>query len=116
VQEKRSGPKRDEVTGDWRRLHNEELCSSNSTRMIKSRKMRWAVCVALMGGRRGADRDLVARPDGKKRLGRRRLRWEGNIKVKLQVVEWEGMGWIAVAQDRDWLRALVNAIMNLLVS
>jgi hypothetical protein len=113
VQRKMSGPKRDEVTADWRRLHNEELCSSNSARMIKSRKMRWAGYVALMGGRRGGDRGLVARPDGKKRLGR--LRWEGNIKVKLQVVEGEGMDWIAVAQDRDWWRALVNAIMNLLV-
>jgi hypothetical protein len=79
VQRKIFGPKRDEVTGDWRRLHNEELndlYSSDITRVIKS----------LIGGRKGAYRVLVGRPDGEKRLGRRRLRWEGNIKVK-QVVE-----------------------------
>jgi len=54
--------------------------------MNKSRNMRWAGYVALIGEGRDADRVLVGRPDGKKRLGRRRLRWEGNIKVKLQVV------------------------------
>ena len=58
---------------------------------------------------------MVGRPDGKKRLGRRRLRREGNSKMKLQEVEWECLDWIAVAQDRDRRWALVNAIMNLLV-
>jgi hypothetical protein len=64
--------------------------------MIKSRKMRWAGYVALMGEGRDPDRFLVARPDGKKRLGRWRLRWEGSIKVKLQVVEWTGLLWLRI--------------------
>jgi len=110
VQRKIFGPKRDEVTDDWKRLHCgklNDLYSSNITRVIKS----------LMGegGRRGVCRVLVGRPDGKKRLGRRRLRWVVNIKLKLQEVEWECMDWIVVAQDRNWWRAFVNAVMNLLV-
>jgi hypothetical protein len=68
-----------------------------------------------MGDRRGAYRVLVGRLNGNKRFGRRRLRWEGSIKMKPQEVDWEGMDWIAMAQARDWWRALVNAIMNLLV-
>jgi hypothetical protein len=72
------GPKRDEVTGEWRRLHNEELndrySSTNIIRVIKSRKMRWAGHVARMGDR-GAYRVLVGRPEGKSPLGRPRRRW-----------------------------------------
>jgi hypothetical protein len=68
------GPKKDEVTGDWRKLHNEELhnlySSSNIIRMIKSRRMRWAVRVARMGRKRNAYRILVEKPEGKRPLGR----------------------------------------------
>jgi hypothetical protein len=70
------GPKRDEVTGDWRKLHNEELhnlySSPNTIRMIKSRKMRWAEHVGRMGETRNAYRILVGRPEGKRPLGRPR--------------------------------------------
>jgi hypothetical protein len=112
------GPKRDEVTGEWRRLHNEELndlySSPNIIRVIKSRKIRWAGNVARMGEKRDAYRILVGRPEGRRPLGRSRLRWEDNIKMDLQEVGW-GMYWIEVAQDRDRCRALVNVVMNLQV-
>ena len=66
------GPKRDEVTGESRKLHNEELddlySSPDIVRVIKSRRMRWAGHVARMGERRGAYRVLVRRPDGKRPL------------------------------------------------
>jgi hypothetical protein len=81
------GPKRDEVTGEWRRLHNEELfalySSPNIIRVIKSRRLRWAGYVAHMGERRGAYRTLVLKPEGRRPLGRPRRRWEDNIKLVL---------------------------------
>jgi len=113
------GPKRDEVTGEWRKLHNEELndlyCSPNIVRVIKSRRMRWAGHVARMGERRGVYRVLVGKPEGKRPLGRPRRRWEDNIKIDLQEVGCGGMDWIELAQDRDRWRALVNALMNIRV-
>ena len=76
------GPKRDEVTGAWRKLHNEELndlyCSPNIVWVIKSRRMGWAGHVACMGERRGIYRVLVGTPEGKRPLGRTRHRWEDN--------------------------------------
>jgi hypothetical protein len=81
------GPKRDEVTGEWRRLHNEELyalySSPNIIRVIKSRRLRWAGHVARMGERRGAYRALVGKPEGRRPLERPRRRWEDNIKMDL---------------------------------
>ena len=81
-------PKRDEVTGEWRKLHNEELNDLYSSPyvigVIKSRRMRWARYVAHMGERRGACRVLVGKPEGKKPLGRPRHRWEDNIKMDLE--------------------------------
>jgi hypothetical protein len=86
------GPKRDGVTGEWRRLHNEELnnlySSPNIIRVIKSRRMRWAGHVVRMGEGRGAYRILVGRPEGRGPLGRPRRRWEDNIKMDLQEVGW----------------------------
>jgi hypothetical protein len=82
------GTKRDGVTGEWRRLHNEELndlySSPNIIRVIKSRRMRWAGHVARMVEGRGAYRILVGRPEGRRALGRPRRRWEDNIKMYLQ--------------------------------
>jgi hypothetical protein len=99
------GPKRDGVTGEWRRLHNEDLndlySSSKVIRVIKSRSMRWAGHVARMGEGRGAYRILVEKPEGRRPLGRPRSRWEDNIKMDLQEVEWGGMDWIDMAQDMD---------------
>jgi hypothetical protein len=87
-------PKRDEVTGEWRKLHNEELndlyCSSNIMRVIKSRRI-WAGHVACMGESRGVYRVLVGKPEGKRPLGRSRRRWDDNIKMGLQEVGWGGM-------------------------
>jgi len=81
------GPKRDEVTGEWRKLHNEELnclyCSPNTVRVIKSRRMRRAGHVARMGKGRGVYGVLVGKPEGKRPLGRPRRRWEDNIKMDL---------------------------------
>jgi hypothetical protein len=81
------GPKRDEVTRECRKLHNEELndlyCSPSIVRLIKSRRMRWAGHVARMGERRGVDWILMGKPEGKRPLGRPRRRWEDNIKMDL---------------------------------
>jgi hypothetical protein len=113
------GPKRDEVTGGWRKLHNEELrdlySSPSIIRIFKSRRMRWAGHVARMGEKRNAYRLLVRKPEGKRPLGRPRRRWAGNIKIHLLEIGWGGVDWIGLAQDRDKWRALVNAVMNLRV-
>jgi hypothetical protein len=113
------GPKRDEVTGEWRRLHNKGLndlySSPNIIRVIKSRRMRWAGHVAHMGEEGCAYRILVGRPEGRRPLGRPRHRWEDNIKTDLREVGWGSMNWIELAQDRDRWWALVNAVMNLQV-
>jgi len=89
------GPKRDEVRGEWRKLHNEKLndlyCSPNILRVIKSRRMRWAGHVARMGKGRGVYRVLVGKPEGKRPVGRPRGRWDDNIKIDLQEVGYGGM-------------------------
>jgi len=111
------GPKRDEVTAEWRKLHNEEVIdlysSPNIIRLIKSRRMRWAGHVSRMGERRGVYRVLVGKPEGKRPLGIPRRRWENNIKVYLQKLGCGDMDWIELAQDRDRWRALVYAVKNL---
>jgi hypothetical protein len=112
------GPKRDKATGEWRRLHNEELndlySSPSIIRVIKSRIMRWAGHVAHKGEGRCGYMILVERPEERRPIGRPRRRWKDNIKMYLQQVEW-GMDWIELAQDRDRWRAVVNAVMNLRV-
>jgi hypothetical protein len=114
------GPKRDEVIGGWRKLHNEELhnlyCSQSIIRMIKSRRMRWVGHVTRMEKKRNAYRILVGKPERKRQLGRPRYRWEDNIKMDLREMGWGGMDWIDLVQDRVRWRALVNTVMNLRVS
>jgi hypothetical protein len=113
------GPKRDEVTGGWRKLHNEELhnlySSPSIIRVIKSRRMRWAGHAARMGESRNAYRILVGKPEGKRPPGRPRRRWVDNIKIDLREVGWDGRNWIDLAQDRDRWRAHVKVVMNLRV-
>ena len=110
-------PKKDEVTGELRKLHNEELidlyCSPNIFRVIKSKRMRWAGYVARMGENRDTYRVFVGKPEGKRPLGRPRRRWEDNIKMHLQEVGYGGMDWIEQAQDKDRWRPCVNAVLNL---
>jgi hypothetical protein len=113
------GPKRDDVIGGWRKLHNEELhnlySSPSIIRMTNSRRMRWTGHVARIGEKRNAYRILVAKPVEKRALGRPGRKWEENIKIDLRVIEWGGMDWINLAEDKDQWRALVNTVMNLQV-
>ena len=112
------GPERDEVTGEWRKLHNEELSDlyslPNIVRVVKSRK-RWAGHVVRMGQGRGVYRVLVGKPEGKRPMGRPRRRWGNNIKMDLQEVGGGCGDWMELAQDRDRWRALVSTVMNLRV-
>jgi hypothetical protein len=110
------GPKRDEVIGSWRKMHNEELhnlyCSPSLIRISKSRRIRWAGHVARMREKRNAHRILMGKPEGKRRPRRRR---EDNIIMDLREIGWGGMDWIDLAQDGDQWRVLVNMVMNLWV-
>jgi hypothetical protein len=113
------GRKRDEVTGEWIKLHNEELSDlyslPNIVRVVKSRRMRWAGHVAHMEEGRGVYRVLVGKHEGKRPLGRPRRRWEDNIMMDLQEVG-RGCGdWMELAQDRDRWRALGGTVRNLRV-
>jgi hypothetical protein len=83
--------------------------------MIKSRRMRWVGHVARLGNKTTAYRILLGKPEGKRPLGRPRLRWVDNIGIDIGEVGWDCVDWICVAHDRDWWRALVNTVMNLLV-
>jgi len=114
VLRRKFGYKRDEVTGEWRELHNEEFndpyCSPNIIRMIKSRRIRWAGHVARIGRR-----EVYTGFWWGVRERRPRRRCEDNIKMDLQKVGYQGMDWIELVQDRDRWLALVNAVMNLRV-
>jgi len=109
------GPRRDEVTEEWRKLHNEErrdlYSLPNIVRVVKWRSVRWAGHVARMGEGKGVHRVLVGKPEGKRPMGRPRHRWEDNIKMDLREVGGGG-DWMELAQDRDRWRALVNTVMN----
>ena len=113
------GHKRNDLTREWRKLHNEGLndlyCSSIMVQMMKSRRMIWAGHVARMGEERGVYRVLVGKPEGKRPLGRPRRRWEDNIKMDLHEVGGGCEDWMELAQDRDRWRALVGTVMNLRV-
>ena len=110
------GPKRDEVTGKWRKLRNEELNDlyflPSIVRVVKSRRMRWAGHVARLGGVERCAQGLVGKPEGKRPLGRPRHRWEDNIKIDLQEFGGGRGNWMELAQDRDGWRALVGTVRN----
>jgi hypothetical protein len=113
------GPKRDEVTGEWRKFRSGELCNLYSSpdiiRQIKSRRMRWAGHVARMGEGRNVYRVLMGKPEEKRPLRRPWRRWEDGIKMDLREIDCGGVEWIHLAQDRDRWWAVVNAAMNLRV-
>jgi hypothetical protein len=111
--------KRDEVTGEWRKLHNGELHILYSfpdiIRQIKSRRMRWTGHVARMEEERNVYKVLMGKPEGKKPLGRPKRRWEDGIRMHLREIGWGSVDWIKVAQDRYRWRTLANTVMNLRV-
>jgi hypothetical protein len=113
------GPKRDEVTGGWRKLHNEELhglySSPGIVRVIKAKRMRWAGHTACMREVRGSYNIWVGRPEGRRPLGRYRRRWEDNINMDLGEIGFGVVNLIRLAQDRDRWRALMNTVINLRV-
>ena len=113
------GAKKDEITGEWRKLHNAELhalySSPNIIRSYKSRRLRRSGHVARMEKFRNAYRVLVGKPEGKRPLGRPRRRWEDNIKMDLREAGCDPGEWIDLAEDRDQWRAYVRAVMNLRV-
>jgi hypothetical protein len=113
------GPKRNGVTGGWRKLRNEELdnfySSPSIIRIIKSRRMGLAGHVARMGEKKNVYRLLAGKPERKRPLGRLRRRWIDNIKMELLEIGLSVVDWISLAQDRYRWRALVNSVMNLQV-
>jgi hypothetical protein len=113
------GPKGDEVTGEWRKLHSGELhdlySSPDIVRQIKSRRMRWAGHLARIGEGRDVYMVLVGKPEGKRPLGRPRRRCEDGTKMDLKDICCGSVEWIDLAQDRYRWRAVVNAVMNLQV-
>ena len=107
------------LTGEWRKLHNEELSDlyplPNIVRVVKWRRMRWAGHVESMGQGRGVHRVLVGKPEQKRPMGRPRRRWEDNNKMDLQEVGGGCGDWMELAEDRDRWRALVSTVRNLRV-
>jgi hypothetical protein len=112
-------PKRNKVTGEWRKLYNEELHNLYSSpgiiSQVKSRRMRWAGHVARMGEEIKVYKVSVGKPEGKSPLGRPRSRWENGIRIYLREIVLGGVDWIRLSQDRDRWRAVVSAVMNLRV-
>jgi hypothetical protein len=115
----RFGPNRDDVTGEWRKLHNEELhilySSQNIIRQINSRRMRWAGHMAHIEKERKLKKVLVGKYEEKRPLGRPRRRREDGIRIQLRENGWGIAEWIQLAQDRGRWRALANTLMNLRV-
>jgi hypothetical protein len=113
------GPKRDEVAGEWKKLHKKELhilySSPNIIRQIKSRRMRWAGHVARMGEERKLYRVLVGKPEGKRPRGRPRRRWEDGIRMDVREIGCGGVEWIKQVQDRNQWLTVVGSMMNFLV-
>jgi hypothetical protein len=113
------GLKRDEVTGEWRKLHNEELhdlySSPSIIRIMKTRRKRIAEHVARKVEKRNVYRLLVGKAEGRRPLGRPTRRWLDNIRMVLVEVGWSDVDWIGLARDMDRWRALVNSVLKLQV-
>ena len=111
------GPKRNEITEEWRRLHNEELYMFSSPDVMwatRLRRMRWVRHVACVA-ERNLYRVLVGKPEGESPLGRPRQRRKDNNKISLKGTGCKTMDWIYVVQDRDNWQAFANAVINLWV-
>jgi hypothetical protein len=108
--------KRVEVTGEWRKLHNEErynlYSSPNIIRQIKSRRLRWVGHVACMGEEKNMYKVLMGKLEGNRPHGRPRRRWKDGIRMDLRETGWWSLEWIELAQDWDRWRAVVNMVMN----
>ena len=109
--------KKDELTGEWTKLHNSELhalySSPNIIRNLKSRRLIWTGKVAYIEQSRNAYRVSVGKPEGKRPLGRPRCRWEDNIEMDLRKMGCDAGDWVHLAEDgwdqwRDYVRALLN--------
>jgi hypothetical protein len=113
------GPKRKEVAGGWRRVHNEEpyylYCSPNIIRVITSRTMTWTEHVARLGEMRIEYKILAGKPEGKRPIGTSRHTWGNNVRMNLREMGWENVDWTQLAQDGYQWWALVNTVMNLRV-
>ena len=113
------GAKRNEITGEWRKLHNADLhvlySSPNIIRNLKSRRLGWAGHIARTEQSRNAYRVLVGKPEGKRPLGRPKHRWEDNIKMDLRKVGCDSGDCISLSEDRDQWRTYIRAVMNLRV-
>jgi hypothetical protein len=105
------------VTGEWRKLHNEELhdlySSSSILRIMKSKRMRWVGNVARIGDKKNAYRLVVGKPEEKRQLGRPRSNRVDNIRMDLAEVELGDVDWIGLAQDRNRWGALVNSVLTI---
>jgi hypothetical protein len=110
------GPKRNEVTGEWRKLHDEELhdlySSTSIIRIIKPRGMKWAGHIVRIGRR---ETRIGGKAEGRRPLGRPRSKWVDNIRMDLVEVGWSDVDWIGLVQYRDRWRALMNSVLNLRV-
>jgi hypothetical protein len=113
------GPNRDEVTGEWRKMHNEELhnlySSPDIIRQVKSSRMRWAGHVARMGEERKVYKVLAGKPEGKNHWEDQGVGGKMGSEWILRRLAWGGVDWIRLAQDRDWWQAVVSTVMNLWV-
>jgi hypothetical protein len=112
------GPKREEMVGGWRRLHeglHNLYTSPNIIRVIKSRRRRWLGHVAHTGDMRNVYKLLVRKPEGKKPFRRSKHGWEDNIRMDLKEIGREGMYWMHLPWERDQWWALVNTVMILQV-
>jgi hypothetical protein len=109
-------PKREKVTGGWRKFHNEEVYSLYFSQgfigMIMSGWVKWLVNAAHVGDIRNAYQVLVGKPEGRKLFGRPRRTLEDNIKMDIKEIWCDGVDWIHLAQDTLQWRALVNPVMN----
>jgi hypothetical protein len=106
------GPKRDEVTGEWRKLHNKELQDLYSSPLLVAEDEMGEPC-STNGAKMNSYRLLVEKPEGKRPLGRPRRKWADNIRMNLGDVGWGDVDWIGLAKDRNRWRALVNSVLNL---